>query len=147
MIAIPRDIVEELISHAKDELPAEACGMLGGKSSRVVESYRLTNTDASSEHFSMSPAEQFAAVKKMRAQGLEMLAIYHSHPSTPARMSDEDLRMALTPGIRHIIISLADAANPSVRGFVVNGGEPIEETIVVEEKHEFGTLHDSANCS
>jgi proteasome lid subunit RPN8/RPN11 len=92
----------------------------------VSEFYELSNIDASGEHYSMNPEEQFAAVKDMRIKGLRMLAIWHSHPETPARMSDEDLRLAYTPGVAYVIVSLAQVDKPSVRGFVVKDGSPEE---------------------
>ncbi len=133
MIVLPVDIVEDLIAHAVEHAPIEACGLLAGVGSVVQELYRLTNTDASAEHFSLDPKEQFAAVKDMRASGTEMLAVYHSHPATPARMSDEDLRMALTPGIRYVIVSLADPAQPVIKSFTIEEGAPVEAPVLIQE--------------
>src|SRR3972149_2592077 len=70
----------------------------------------------------MEPAEQFAAVKDMRAAGFDMLAIYHSHPATAARPSAEDIRLAFTPNIAYVIISLREADAPVARCFVVENG-------------------------
>jgi len=82
------------------------------------------NTDAAAEHYNMAPEEQFAVVKDMRSRGLRMLAIWHSHPVTPARMSEEDLRMAYTPNVVYVIVSLADPENPDIKGFTVADGVP-----------------------
>jgi proteasome lid subunit RPN8/RPN11 len=81
----------------------------------------------------MDPKEQFAVVKDLRAKGLSMLAVYHSHPETPARPSEEDIRLALTPDISSVIVSLADSAVPSVKSYkIASGNVQIEaiETIV-----------------
>jgi proteasome lid subunit RPN8/RPN11 len=48
---------------------------------------------------------------------LQMLAVYHSHPAMPARFSDEDIRLALTPDISYGIVSLADPSATEVRSF------------------------------
>jgi proteasome lid subunit RPN8/RPN11 len=64
----------------------------------------------------MEPKEQFAVIKDLRAKGKEMLVIYHSHPETPARPSEEDIRLALTPGVSYLIVSLAGAA-PEVKSY------------------------------
>jgi [CysO sulfur-carrier protein]-S-L-cysteine hydrolase len=122
MLKIPKAIHDELIAHAREGFPLEVCGLLGGLDGTVATAYRLTNTDASNEHFSMEPHEQFAAVKAMRAAGEEMLAIYHSHPETPARPSQEDIRLALTPGVSYVIISLADAEAADLRSFKIDKG-------------------------
>jgi proteasome lid subunit RPN8/RPN11 len=133
MLKIPAAIHDDMIVHAKEGFPLEVCGILGGSGEVVSVIYRMTNTDASNEHFMMDPREQFAVVKDLRAKGLAMLAIYHSHPETPARPSDEDIKLALTPEVSYLIISLADFDVPDVKSFKISAGivqqEPIE-TIV-----------------
>ena len=117
MLQIPMPIHERMIGQAREGFPFEACGILGGKGNIVSAIYPMTNTDASRDHFMMDPREQFSVVKALRSQELEMLAVYHSHPATPARLSDEDLRLAFTPGISYVIVSLADPSAPEVRSF------------------------------
>jgi proteasome lid subunit RPN8/RPN11 len=126
MLKITQSIRNALVQVSRHAAPLEACGLLGGLDAVVSEFYELSNIDASGEHYSMNPEEQFAAVKDMRIKGLRMLAIWHSHPETPARMSDEDLRLAYTPGVAYVIVSLAQVDKPSVRGFVVKDGAPEE---------------------
>lgn len=130
MIAMPRSIFAALSDHARAGFPLEICGILGGQDGTVSEHYPMTNTDQSREHFTMDPKEQFAVVKDLRAKGKSVLAIYHSHPDTPARLSQEDLRLALTPGVSYIIVSLA-AGEPVVKSFRVEGGAATEEEIVL----------------
>ncbi len=129
MIRIPQTIHGDMISHAKEGFPLEVCGILGGTGETVSVMYRMTNTDASNEHFMMDPKEQFAAVKDLRAKGLAILAIYHSHPETPARPSEEDIKLALTPDVSYLIISLADADNPVINSFKIDSGNVEFETI------------------
>lgn len=130
MIRIPQAIHDDLIVHAREGFPLEVCGILGGTVGGVSAIYRMTNTDASNEHFMMDPKEQFAVVKDLRSKGLTMLAVYHSHPETPARPSEEDIHLALTPGVSHVIISLADPQQPVVKSFKIDQGkvdpEPVE---------------------
>jgi [CysO sulfur-carrier protein]-S-L-cysteine hydrolase len=116
-LQIPGHISQRMIAQARAGAPLEVCGILGGKGNIVSAIYPMTNTDASRDHFMMDPREQFSVVKALRSQELEMLAVYHSHPVTPARISDEDLRLALTPGISYVIVSLADPSTPEVRSF------------------------------
>ena len=125
-LKIPRQIFERMVEQAKTEAPIEACGILAGKGSWVKKLYEMTNADSSSDHFMMEPEEQFAVVKDLRAAGLEMLVIYHSHPETPARPSQEDIRLAFTPGVTYVILSLRGADGPYLKGF------NIEDSIVTE---------------
>ena len=131
MIEIPKAIHDDMITHAQKGFPLEVCGILGGAGDTVSVNYRMTNTDASNEHFMMEPKEQFAVVKELRAKGLSMLAIYHSHPETPARPSEEDIKLALTPDVSYLIISLADAAAPVIKSFKISSGIVQNETIEI----------------
>ena len=130
-LAIDPDVRASMMAAAQTAAPLEACGLLGGRDGQAALFYELANTDASGEHYSMSPSEQFAAIKDMRAKDAEMLAIWHSHPATPARMSEEDLRLAYTPGVIYLIVSLAVPDQPDIRGFAVNDGSPEETEITM----------------
>lgn len=131
MLQIPKSIHEDLIAHAREGFPLEVCGILGGTGGVVSAIYRMTNTDASNEHFMMEPREQFAVIKDLRAKGLTMQAIYHSHPETPARPSQEDIRLALTPAVSYVIISLADSQHPVVKSFKIDQGKVKPEVVEI----------------
>jgi len=132
MIEIPNSIHDDMIAHAKEGFPLEVCGILGGAGDSVSAIYRMTNTDASNEHFMMDPKEQFKVVKDLRAKGLTMLAVYHSHPETPARPSEEDIRLALTPAVSYLIVSLADQQVPIINSYRIESSrvQPEEITII-----------------
>ena len=98
---------------------------------RIAEYARVSSPGQAGED-SVSIEEQFAAIKQMRAAGLSMVGIWHSHPETPARMSDEDLRLAYTPDVVYVILSLAVPGSPSLRGFTVTDGVPTEVSVEVE---------------
>ena len=132
MISIKKDALDKIIAHAKKDLPNEACGYLAGNDDVLLLSYQLTNVDHSPEHFSFDPSEQFQAVKDARNKELQILANYHSHPVTPARPSQEDIRLAYDPEIRYIIISLAEA-EPVIRAFrIINGSATNEDLIITD---------------
>lgn len=133
-LEIPIDIFERMVEQVKTQAPVEACGILVGTDGRVEKLYEMTNADRSSHHFMMEPREQFAAVKEMRAAGLKMLAIYHSHPETPARPSAEDVRLALTPGVVYVIISLHNGDAPAVKGFLIEDGTITPVAVEVPKK-------------
>ncbi len=99
---------------------------MSGRDSQVQRYYEMTNGDRSRDHYSMVPQEQFKVIKAIRAAKQEMLAICHSHPGTPARPSQEDLRLALTPDVVYVIVSLLEPETPVVKGFL------IENTIITE---------------
>jgi len=144
-LGIPHDIYTQMVARARAEAPVEACGILAGAEGNVRRLYGMTNTDGACDHFLMEPKEQFAVVKDIRSRGLEMLAIYHSHPESPARPSAEDIRLALMPDVIHVIVSLLDDA-PAVKGFIIDDAVVTEVPVAVEvpvttqEGQEMNTL-------
>lgn len=130
MLIIPHHIQSDLIAHAREGLPEEVCGYLTGTGREVLKQYRLTNMDHSAEHFSFDPAEQFQVMREARKAGHQILAVYHSHPATPARPSEEDIRLAFDPTISYVIVSMA-AEIPDVKSFRIKNGEVEREEIQV----------------
>jgi len=125
---------EAIIAHARGSLPNEACGLIAGKISddiKTVEKvYLLSNPDNSPEHFSIEPKEQLIAVKDMRANGFIPLGNFHSHPSTPARPSEEDIRLSYDPRASYLILSLAEET-PVLKAFGVIGGEVTPQALEI----------------
>ncbi len=131
MIKISRKVYNAIVAHGKKDLPNECCGYLAGKDDLIDTHYELTNTDHSPEHFAFDPKEQFATVRAAREAGRAILANYHSHPETPSRPSEEDIRLAFDPHIKYFILSLA-AEEPVLNGFSIVKGvvEKLEVLIV-----------------
>jgi len=127
-LTIPKEIADEMIAHAKGLAPIESCGYLAGNDGVVNHFYPMTNVDNSPEHFSFDPKEQFQVVKDARKRGLTLNAVYHSHPETPARLSDEDIKLFNDPNPVYIIVSLKDET-PDMKGYKVN--KPSENEIEI----------------
>ncbi len=128
-LKIPIEIFEQILAQARAEMPLEACGILAGANGTAGKLYKMTNVDQSSTHCMMDPSEQFEVARDIRSANLKMLAIYHSHPETPARLSDEDFRLALTPDVTYIIVSLQDMDSPVMKGFRIENGNATETLI------------------
>ncbi|MCP4131558.1 MAG: M67 family metallopeptidase [bacterium] len=129
MIKVDNHIMNSIVEHANRDKPVEACGYLAGKENTVTDIYKMTNADNSPEHYSFVPEEQFKIIKETRSKGLDILAVYHSHPLTPARMSEEDLRLAYDRSLVYVIVSLA-GKEPVIKAFSVADNESIEVTIL-----------------
>ena len=128
-LEIPTEILQQMVTQAKALAPVEVCGILAGSNGKVEKLYKMTNVDNSCTHYTMEPGEQFSTVKDIRSAGLEMLAIYHSHPETPARPSAEDIKLALTPNVTYVIISLHNNNGSAVKGFRIAGTNVTEVPI------------------
>ncbi len=133
MLKIPVALQNEMIDLARRDSPIETCGYLSGSGEVVKEVIPLTNIDHSAEHFSFDPKEQFQAVKDARAKGYELIAVYHSHPASPARLSEEDLRLANDPRIVYLIVSLQNPEEPVLKAFKVNSGVVAEVPMISSE--------------
>jgi proteasome lid subunit RPN8/RPN11 len=104
-----KGILETIYKQAEEEAPLEACGYLAGKEGVVTTRYPMTNVDQSEIHYSFDPEEQFRVIKTVRDSGLEIIAAYHSHPESPARPSEEDIRLAHDFSIIYVIVSLENS--------------------------------------
>ena len=128
---ITRQAYDDILSQARRELPNEACGYLFGHGDTAEVSHPMTNADHSPEHFSFIPQEQFTAVRRARREGWQVVGNWHSHPASPSRPSQEDIRLAYDPGIVYFILSLADP-EPVLNAFSIRGGQveklPLELT-------------------
>ncbi|MBW6521463.1 MAG: M67 family metallopeptidase [Desulfoarculaceae bacterium] len=122
ILQIEEKILTALLAHGRREEPNEACGYLAAKDGVVGHYFELTNIDAAPEHYTMDPAEQFAAIRRMREEGLQAAAVYHTHPETPARPSVEDIRLAHDPVMVYVIVSLMAGVDP-IRAFKINRDE------------------------
>ena len=124
VLKLKKSDYDKMLQHCKDGLPNESCGLLAGtvegEVKTVTKIYLLTNIDASNEHFSMDPKEQFAALKDARANGVEIIGNFHSHPESPSRPSEEDKRLAYDPNIEYLILSLQEADHPVLKAFGID---------------------------
>jgi proteasome lid subunit RPN8/RPN11 len=127
---IPLTIVEAIYKQAMEEKPLEACGYLAGEDDLVKRHFPMTNIDRSETHFAFDPEEQFQILKKSRTTGLELMAVYHSHPATPARPSAEDIRLAYDPNMSYVIVSLANGQK-TIKSFKIKDGEVVPEPLKI----------------
>lgn len=137
MLYMKQQDYEKILAHCKEGLPNESCGLIGGikngDKKEVKKVYLLTNIDHSNEHFSMDPKEQFAAIKDMRANGLELLGNFHSHPESPSRPSEEDKRLAYDSKVNYLILSLMDIDNPVFNAFNIDEDKNVtKEEFIIE---------------
>lgn len=128
---ITRSIMNHLLSHAREGYPNEVCGLMAGKDGTVSRIFRTTNIDKSSISYMMEPSEQFRAFKEMRAEGLELLGIYHSHPTSQAYPSQTDVRLAFYPDVAYLIASLQNPDKPVIKGFRIVDGIISDEALEI----------------
>lgn len=133
MLFLQKSDYEKMLAHCEEGLPNEACGLIAGtkegENKYIKKVYLLTNIDASNEHFSMDPKEQFAAIKDIRANGYVLLGNFHSHPESPSRPSEEDKRLAYDSTVNYLILSLMEREHPVLKAFQIDK----DKNVTVEE--------------
>lgn len=135
ILQIEEQILTAILEHGRREEPNEACGYLAVRDGVIRRHIELTNIDAAPEHYSMDPAEQFAAIRQIREEGMQLAAVYHTHPESPARPSVEDIRLAHDSQIIYVIASLMAGVEP-VRAFKIKDGEVTVVPLQVLAAHE-----------
>src|SRR5262249_40419572 len=123
---IPGSLIDEIVAHAREDLPNECCGMVGGENGEARTVYRAENAEASPLRYSIDAREQFRLMQTLEAAGEELVGIYHSHTKSPAYPSQTDVNLAGWPDAVYLIASLADTDSPEVKGFWIRDGR-IEE--------------------
>ena len=137
-VTIKKSDYDLILKHSKDNLPEEACGLIAGTISEnkknIEKVYLLENIDHSNEHFTIDLKEHLTALKDARANGLEILGNWHSHPESPSRQSQEDIRLAVDSTASYLILSLENAEKPVLNSFSTIQGESIKENLILLEE-------------
>ncbi len=127
---ISQSLAAAMIAHAEETYPEECCGLLAGANGVPSHCYRIQNVHQTPKiFFEMAPKEQFWAFKNMRHNNLNLVAIYHSHPETPARPSQSDIRLAYDPEPYYLIVSLQQRDKPDLRAYRIVDGKVSEEVV------------------
>jgi proteasome lid subunit RPN8/RPN11 len=117
---ISRELVEEMVAHAREDLPNECCGMVGGRDGEATSVVRVENSAASPLRYEMDPQGQYDALKAIEDAGDQLLAIYHSHTKSAAYPSQTDVNQAIAwPEQVYVIVSLADRDAPDVKAYLL----------------------------
>jgi len=126
---LPAAIVEAIVAQARAAAPAECCGVLIGGGAEVTEAFPTRNAADRSTRFLIDPRDHFAAIRAARAQQLEVVGYYHSHPHSPPRPSETDVAEANYPDHLSLIVSLASDP-PELRLYRFDGRSFLEEPFV-----------------
>jgi [CysO sulfur-carrier protein]-S-L-cysteine hydrolase len=116
-LTLPRSVVDALLEHARAEAPNEACGLLAGDAGRGTGSafHPARNALASPYRFDVDPGDLVRVLDEIHGAGLDLVAIFHSHPRSPAVPSALDRREA-SYRVSQLIVSL-QGDEPEVRAW------------------------------
>lgn len=119
-------------THAQQDPLNECCGMLAGRDAAITCAFPASNAASNPPtEYEIAPKELFQLTREIRAAGLQLLGIYHSHPNGKNEPSPRDIEQAYYPDVAYFIISpLRDAEKP-VRAFAISDGQVCELEIQV----------------
>jgi len=128
-------IYTDVVAHALDGLPNEACGLIAAApgSSKVERLYRCGNAAASSRLYELDPLDHLKADRDAEARGLEIVGVYHSHTHTDAYPSPTDVAQAPDPNWHYLVVSLKEP-EPVVRSYRIVEGTIEEEPLELDRK-------------
>jgi len=107
-----------MVAHAREDLPNECCGMIGGRDGEATRVVRVENAAASPLRYEMDPQGQYDALKAIEDAGEDLVAIYHSHTRSAAYPSQTDVNEAVMwPEQVYVIVSLQEEDAPDVKAF------------------------------
>jgi proteasome lid subunit RPN8/RPN11 len=116
-VVIPEELRAELHAHARDALPAEACGVLLLREGRAERYVRGRNRLGSPFRYEL---EVDPEVWFLEDEGYE-LAVFHSHPESEPRPSKTDVANIGLWERKPYLIMRADTGE--LRGWTIAGGE------------------------
>jgi proteasome lid subunit RPN8/RPN11 len=139
VLQIRRDLVDEIVAHARRDHPDEACGVLPGPegSDRPERFVEMTNIARSPTFYQWDSMEQLRLDREMRGNGEEAVVIYHSHTATEAYPSRTDVSLASEPGAHYVLVSTRHPEEIELRSFRIVDGEVTEEPVEVVESYLF----------
>jgi proteasome lid subunit RPN8/RPN11 len=119
-VVIPAEVRAALEEHARAEEPNEACGLVVLRDGRAERYVPGRNAAASPYRFEL---EVDPEVWFLEDDGYE-LAVFHSHPASPARPSRTDVEnIGLWEGKPYLILS---ARTGDLAGFTIEDGRIAE---------------------
>jgi [CysO sulfur-carrier protein]-S-L-cysteine hydrolase len=126
-VRISRAHWDELVAHGRADAPNECCGYMRASDGVVEEVFRARNERNSPYGYELDHKSLFAA-NELDDDGFQV-AIYHSHPRSPAEPSQTDINLAHYPDWTYWIVSLA--GEPTIRAWRIADGRVDEEPIDV----------------
>ena len=129
VLKLKPDHWQTMNQHVASQAPLEACGLLVGTEDAVEAVLKTRNAEQSPVRFRIDPQEQYNAIKWMEAHNLDLLGIFHSHPSGPETVSPTDIAGAAYEVV-HVVWSRSNQIW-GARGFWIENGQVTEVTLQV----------------
>ena len=135
-LTVSPELAQGLLSHARAELPNEACGLLAGSlaTGQATTFHPARNAEASPLRYNVDPDDLVRITFAIDDAGQDLVAIFHSHTRSPAVPSATDRRTAMYPEPFYLLASLSDPGAPperALRAWRIHGGQAFEVPLTI----------------
>jgi proteasome lid subunit RPN8/RPN11 len=123
MIEIEQQPWKDMVRHAESTYPNECCGAMLGRTENgkkiVTRSVPLVNafSGEQGERYELRPEDLLEADKAARAQNLDLVGIFHSHPDCDAYFSETDLKNSC-PWFSFVVLSIKNGKLDHANSFL-----------------------------
>ncbi|MEV7554815.1 M67 family metallopeptidase [Amycolatopsis sp. NPDC089917] len=133
MLRIRRELVDEIVAHARRDHPDEACGVIAGpEGSDSPERFiPMVNAARSPTFYQFDSMDQLRLHRELEANGEVAVVIYHSHTATDAYPSRTDVSIASEPDAHYVLVSTKDPDSHQFRSYRIVDGEITEEPVEI----------------
>ena len=135
MLVIRKDLLDEIVAHARRDHPDEACGVVAGPegSDRPERFIPMLNAARSPTFYEFDSYDLLQLYKELDANDEEPVVIYHSHTATDAYPSRTDISYASEPNAHYVLVSTRAPDQTEFRSFRIVDGQVTEEPVEVIE--------------
>jgi proteasome lid subunit RPN8/RPN11 len=123
MIEIEKQPWKDMVRHAESTYPNECVGAMLGRTEDgkklVTHSLPLVNSfsGGQGERYELRPEDLLEADKAARAQNLDLVGIFHSHPDCDAYFSQTDLKNSC-PWFSFVVLSIKNGKLDHANSFL-----------------------------
>jgi proteasome lid subunit RPN8/RPN11 len=128
MIRIEPGAWQVMVDHAQSTFPTECCGVVFGvrdgdaKIGRLAVAMENAYKGAQEDRYEIRNEDLLAADERARKEGLELLAIFHSHPDCDAYFSATDLQHSC-PWYSFVVLSIKRGEFDHANSFLPNADQ------------------------
>jgi proteasome lid subunit RPN8/RPN11 len=133
VLRIRRELVDEIVAHARRDHPDEACGVIAGRAgSDLPERFvPMLNAARSPTFYEFDSGDLLKLYRELDANDEEPVVIYHSHTATEAYPSRTDASIAAEPGAHYVLVSTRDPEVHEFRSYRIVDAEITEEPVEI----------------
>lgn len=132
MLQLPREMVDQVVAHARRDHPDECCGVISGRAGAPARLFEMANADRSPTGFTFDSAEWLTVYRDVEDADEDLFVVYHSHTATEGYPSRTDVLWSRTTGFAHwLIVSTREPDVEELRSYQIIDGVVAEEELEI----------------